>query len=102
MDVSAYGWVPLLSLSGVCFVSALGMNSVPFIVAAEVLPEKVIPQQFEIIVDLCLDIVIYNLINIRCFFFVCFIVAPRSGDWKLHRNAMAYHFCLLSTLQLAD
>lgn len=41
LDVSAYGWVPLLSLSGVCFISSIGMVSLPYVVSAELLPEKI-------------------------------------------------------------
>lgn len=41
MNVSAYGWVPLLSLSGVLFISATGLISLPYVVSAEVLPQKV-------------------------------------------------------------
>lgn len=41
IDMTAYSWIPLLSLSGVCFISATGMTSLPYVVSAEVLPEKI-------------------------------------------------------------
>lgn len=40
-DVSEFMWVPLVSLSGVIYVSSCGVRTVPYIVAAEILPQKV-------------------------------------------------------------
>lgn len=41
IDVTAFGWVPLVSLSFVVFVSQLGVLSLVFIVLAEIFPEKI-------------------------------------------------------------
>lgn len=40
-DVSSYGWVPLVSFSFTLFLAYWGVLSLPFVVIAEILPEKV-------------------------------------------------------------
>lgn len=38
--IEAYGWIPIVSFSSILFVGAWGMLSLPFVIIAEVLPEK--------------------------------------------------------------
>lgn len=40
-DNQAFDWVPIVCVSFILFVACLGMNSVPFIVTYEIIPEKV-------------------------------------------------------------
>lgn len=41
VDVSSVGWIPVLCLSvGIC-ISAIGLRPVPYVVAAETLPQNV-------------------------------------------------------------
>lgn len=51
VDVSAYSWIPLLSLSGVALLSASGMMSLPYVVAAEILPQKVRKNNCQQLID---------------------------------------------------
>lgn len=41
VDVTAFNFIPLVSFSFVVFVSMLGVLSLPFVVLAEILPEKI-------------------------------------------------------------
>lgn len=41
-DNHAFDWVPVASVSTMIFVSALGMDSAPFIIMYEIIPKKVI------------------------------------------------------------
>ena len=41
IDVTTFNWIPLVSFSFVVFVSQLGVLSLPFIVMAEIMPEKI-------------------------------------------------------------
>lgn len=40
-DVEPYNWVPVVSFSAMIFLAACGAIPIPFVVIAEVLPEKV-------------------------------------------------------------
>lgn len=40
-DVSSCNWIPLVSFSFVIFFASWGLLSLPFLVVAEILPEKV-------------------------------------------------------------
>lgn len=41
-DLSDFGWIPLTSLSFVILIASTGLLTVPFVVLAEILPQKVI------------------------------------------------------------
>lgn len=41
VDLSQYHWVPVVSLSTVIFISSIGIIPIPYIIIAEVLPQKV-------------------------------------------------------------
>lgn len=41
IDVSAFSWIPLASFSFAVFVSQLGVLSIPFLILAEIMPEKI-------------------------------------------------------------
>lgn len=71
LDVSAYSWVPLMSISGVCFIAATGMNVMPYVVAAEVLPQRVRHMN--------------SLDGVICMFTIFFFSAASCiGNWELH------------------
>lgn len=40
-DLSHFNWVPVISLSFVIFISSTGIIPIPYIIIAEVLPQKV-------------------------------------------------------------
>lgn len=40
-DVSGISWLPIVSLSGVMFIVAIGVSSLPYVVIVELLPPKV-------------------------------------------------------------
>lgn len=40
-DVSSYGWIPLSCFSFVIFIASIGVLTLPFLVIAELIPEKV-------------------------------------------------------------
>lgn len=40
-DMSAYGWIPLVSFSFAINLASWGVLSLPFLIIAEILPEKV-------------------------------------------------------------
>lgn len=39
-SVDEFGWIPITSFSAILFVSAWGIQSLPFVIISEVLPEK--------------------------------------------------------------
>ncbi|XP_055685011.1 facilitated trehalose transporter Tret1-like [Lutzomyia longipalpis] len=41
VDLSAFGWIPLISCSGAVFIAALGIMNVPFFIVAEIVPAKI-------------------------------------------------------------
>lgn len=41
IDVTAFSWIPVISFSSVVFVSMLGILSLPFLLLAELTPEKI-------------------------------------------------------------
>lgn len=41
VDVTAFNWIPVASFSFVVFVSMLGLLSLPFLLLAELMPEKI-------------------------------------------------------------
>lgn len=41
IDVSQYSWIPVVALSFVIYISAIGITPVPYIIISEVLPQKV-------------------------------------------------------------
>ncbi|GAB0091271.1 hypothetical protein DMENIID0001_060900 [Sergentomyia squamirostris] len=41
VDLSSYGWIPLISCSGAVFIAALGVMNVPFFIVAEIVPAKI-------------------------------------------------------------
>lgn len=40
-DLSAFTWVPIVCLAAVVSISAAGMRNIPYVVAAELLPQNV-------------------------------------------------------------
>jgi len=40
-DLSEFGWIPIASISFVIFIASLGILTLPFVVIAEILPQKV-------------------------------------------------------------
>lgn len=42
IDISNYSWIPVVTLSFVIYISAIGMIPVPYIIISEVLPQKVV------------------------------------------------------------
>lgn len=64
IDVSAFGLVPLISFAGVVFVSQLGVLSLPFIVLAEIMPEKIKDQ----CVSFCMSLLwVFAFLTIKYF-----------------------------------
>ncbi len=41
IDVSALNWIPVVSLSFVIFIASIGLIPIPYVIIAEVLPQKV-------------------------------------------------------------
>lgn len=42
VDISAYNWMPVVSFSSMIFIAACGAIPVPFVIIAEILPDKVL------------------------------------------------------------
>lgn len=41
IDVSAFKWIPVVSFSAMIFIAACGALPIPFVIIAEILPDKV-------------------------------------------------------------
>lgn len=77
IDLAAFSWIPLVSFSFAVFVSQLGVLSIPFIVLAEIMPEK--------IKDGCMT---FCMSLMWMFSFITIKYLPMLNEWIEFHNSM--------------
>lgn len=78
-DLEEWNWIPVVSFSMFIFVSAIGINPVPYVIVSEVLPQKVFNRVF----TFNLQIHIYSN---------SFLDSPdRSHHWRVYSQCICVH-----------